>query len=503
MARKVKAKNAARAARGELVEPVRPQVASVDVVTQAPDWLAKGEAELRRLVSFLDLSQGFTLGLAECNFAPLRRQLISEIQRRCQPLPLAFEFIDFTARTDLISPKSEIVKELHRRPANPPGTKLVVMVYGLESSVRITDKHPAALVDLNLSRDAFPRDVPHPLVLWLPDYLLTTLSRVAPDFWSWRSGTFHFPASKLLRERALTEILRTGLSVLDVDAQEKQHRIHMLEALLQEHMPSLGEPLSDDQWAALAILYELMHGHLAIGHARQAIEYGERALRLARLLRNRRAESMVLGDLGIAYRLLDQYQRAIECYKQALAIAKEIGYRRGEGAALTNLGNIYFSSLGEARKAIGYYKRTLRIARELGDRRLAGQALDCLGSAYGFLGRYQRAIEYHEQALAIAQEIGDKRLRETALINLGLTHDLLGQYLRAIECYEQALVIARELGDRRGEASTHYGLGLTLEEIGQADQAVSEFQQALILYVTLELDRDAQDVRERLRELGA
>ena len=526
MARKRKAKNAVRAARGEPVEPVRPQVASADA-TQAPDWLAKGEAELRhlllplspgerqypwltkyeaelqRLVSFLDLSQGFTLGLAECNFAPLRRQLISEIQRKCQLLPLAFELIDFTARTDVISPKSEIIKELHRRPINAPGTKLVVMVCGLESSVRIADRYPAALVDLNLSRDAFPRDVPHPLVLWLPDYLLTTLSRVAIDFWSWRSGTFHFPAPTLLRERILGETVRTGLGVLDVDAQGKQNRIHTLEVLLQEYLPSVGEPSSDDQWAALEILHELMLGHLAIGHAQQVIEYGERALKLTRVLRDRRAESMVLGNLGIAYRFLGQYQRAIECHERALAIAQEIGYRRGEGVALTNLGGIYFSSLGEAQKAIGYFTQTLRIAREIGDKKLAGQALDCLGSAYNSLDQYQRAIKYQEQALAIAREIGDKRLEGAALSSLGLTHDLLGQYLKAIECHEQALVIARELGDRRSEASTHYGLGLTLEEIGRADQAASEFQQALILYETLELDLDAQNVRESLRELGA
>ena len=77
--------------------------------------------------------------------------------------------------------------------------------------------------------------------------------------------------------------------------------------------------------------------------------------------------------------------------------------RRGEGNALGNLGLAY-SDLGEYQKAIEYYEQALEIAREIGDKQGEGNALCNLGVAYDFLGEYQKAIKYHTQYLEIARK---------------------------------------------------------------------------------------------------
>ncbi|HUV83226.1 MAG TPA: tetratricopeptide repeat protein, partial [archaeon] len=87
------------------------------------------------------------------------------------------------------------------------------------------------------------------------------------------------------------------------------------------------------------------------------------------LLDNPQSHSLVLGNLGLAYRDLGQVEKAIEYYEKALVIAREIGDRRGEGADLGNLGNAY-RNLGQVEKAIEYYEQSLMIGREIRDPRI-------------------------------------------------------------------------------------------------------------------------------------
>ncbi|MFA6373755.1 MAG: NB-ARC domain-containing protein, partial [Methanothrix sp.] len=72
-------------------------------------------------------------------------------------------------------------------------------------------------------------------------------------------------------------------------------------------------------------------------HPRERISWLETALVAARVLKNKRMESIHLGNLGNTYLVLSDAQKSIDYYEQALAIAREIGDRRGEGTCLGNL----------------------------------------------------------------------------------------------------------------------------------------------------------------------
>ncbi|MGD8450650.1 MAG: tetratricopeptide repeat protein [Phycisphaerae bacterium] len=210
-------------------------------------------------------------------------------------------------------------------------------------------------------------------------------------------------------------------------------------------------------------------------HGRKQIVWREAALSAARRLADRRAESVHLGSLGLAYADLGEPRRAIEVYEQALAIDREIDDRRGEGADSGNLGNAYYS-LGEPRRAIEFYEQQLTITREIGDRRGEGNALGSLGIAYAALGEPRRAIEFCEHQLRIMREIGDRRGEATALGNLGIAYAALGEPRRAITFYEQQLAIAREIGDRRGEAVASWNAGLACEKLGDSPRAIELMQ---------------------------
>jgi tetratricopeptide (TPR) repeat protein len=253
-----------------------------------------------------------------------------------------------------------------------------------------------------------------------------------------------------------------------------------------------------DRGAESLHLGNLGIAYASLGEYRRAIEYHEQRLQIAREIGDRRGEGSALGNLGFAYDSLGEYRRAIEYQEQRLQIAREIGDRRGEGSALGSLGVVY-ASLGEYRRAIEYQEQCLHIARQIGDRRGEGQALGNLGNAYDSLGDYRRAMEYQEQRLQIAREIGDRRGEERGLGNMGTIYYSRGEYRRAIDYYEQQLGIAREIGDRSGEGNGLWNMGLVFYQLGDRAEAIANASVALKILEQIE-SPDVDRVRKQLAE---
>jgi tetratricopeptide (TPR) repeat protein len=231
-------------------------------------------------------------------------------------------------------------------------------------------------------------------------------------------------------------------------------------------------------------------------HPRERMVWLEAALAAARRLKDRAAEAVHLGNLGLTNADLGETRRAIGFYEQRLAIAREIGDRRGYGNVMGNLGLAY-ADLGETHRAIKFYEESLAIAREIGDQRGAGNVLRNLGVAYRQLGEPRRAIDFYKQHLAIAREMGGRQAEGTALSNLGIAHQQLGETRSALEFYEQHLVIAREIGDRRGEGSALWNLSLVLDKLRKRPQAIAHAEAALKLFEAIE-DPNAAMVRGQL-----
>ena len=228
------------------------------------------------------------------------------------------------------------------------------------------------------------------------------------------------------------------------------------------------------------LLSELGSNTLRRGDARKALDYFDKALTIAKEIKDKGGEIIDLGNLGNVYSNLGELRKAIEYHERALVIAIEIGDRKGEERGLGSLGNVY-SNLGELRKAIEYHERALVIAKEIGDKRGEGSILGNLGNTFARLGELRKSIEYHERALVIAKEIGDKQGEERGLGNLGNVYSNLGELRKAVEYHERALVIAKEIGDKRGEGSILGNLGNTFARLGELRKSIEYHERALVI----------------------
>jgi len=448
--------------------------------------LDENERNLRELSLFVEETGGFRLGLVTFDTAQTRQTQLSLLAERLAPRPVFLTTLDLAKFPDETLLLQRLQSHLRENPA-PEGKTPAVMVVGLEAVLDYRETVPGIpspqpiLRNANIQRDAYPRLIPCPVVVWL----FPTASRIfaleAPDLWHWRSGSFRFSGPSDGRRKL--ERSHVGMPQLQSDRlprMEKAERIALLQDLLLELENALDRENSGNKARRAGLLTELGLAYHSVSNAERAMICLTDAARLYREVGNRRGEGTALGNLGNAYANLGQTEQAIGCYTQVLAIAREVGDRRSEGGTLGNIGNFYYT-VGQTEQAIGFYEQHLTIARVVGDRRSEGMVLGNLGIACYDLGQVEKAIEYYEQALAIVREVGDRRSEGMTLGNLGIVYANLGQTEQAIGYYEQDLTIAREVGDRRGEGSALGNLGIAYARLGQTEKSRNLLNQALCI----------------------
>ncbi|MBD2069574.1 tetratricopeptide repeat protein [Leptolyngbya sp. FACHB-671] len=351
------------------------------------------------------------------------------------------------------------------------------------------------------------REFRYPIVLWVSHRILKEISRRAPDFWSWRKAVLRFRAeTKATVNEGITvdsgtfnaDQLAVGKGRSPLAIQHNEPRNDFLPPLeeLQAEIQRLESTAPDSP--NLATLYDQLGRVYAdrvttgkaadLDQERQAaIASFQTAINRYQQLDRKSAQAAALNQLGNFLYSQSRFRDAIDFHQQHLSIAREIGDRRGEANALSNLGIAYFS-LGQYQQTIDFYRQSLAIDREIGDQQGEVIALSNLGIAYFSLGQYQRAIDFYQQSLTIERGIGNRRGEAYALGNLGLAYNSLGQYPQAIDFHQRHLNIAREIGDRQGEAYALGNLGLAYFSLGQYQEALEKIQQAKQLFFEIELD---------------
>lgn len=155
-------------------------------------------AELQRAIILRP--NRFSLVLVRCNYSRLQRLVVDYLQtttalvERSLPVHVATLLQALTAEPFTVAPAA-------------------LMVTGLEQVQNIAAVFKAA----NLGRNAFPKALPFPVVLWVSDRTLASLTRHAPDFKSFAAAPvrFEYPLDELIHSlRASTDSLFTTMITL-------------------------------------------------------------------------------------------------------------------------------------------------------------------------------------------------------------------------------------------------------------------------------------------------
>lgn len=161
------------------------------------------------------------------------------------------------------------------------------------------------------------------------------------------------------------------------------------------------EPVKEDAYAQLLRIYVSRYDYV------KALEYGEKAIAMARKLKSPQREALTLYNIGYIYIQQRELDKALDVNKKFLALCKEIENERYEGYAYGSLAEIY-QQQHQIVLARENGQKSLFLARKTGDRQMEGTSL--MGLAIGYLldKNYRVSRIYADSAMLIHQEMNSE-----------------------------------------------------------------------------------------------
>jgi tetratricopeptide (TPR) repeat protein len=445
---------------------------------------------VRRLVRSLDYAEGFWLGFVKCNLAAQRRKATADCKELLGPLGIRLIEVELTEPVSELLPvlKERIASEqsesgemfspspVVERGRSRDRRKLAIFVSGLEYSIPSSEAYPPVLSYLNLNRELFRQELPHPLVIWLPEYALTALARRAPDFWAWRSGLYEFAPEADLAMDTLDPVRREAMYVKSsLSGQAKRERLTMLKGLLADYC-ELGNGPHERQVQS-NILSEIGNVHFDLGEWADAKQALGNSLAIARNQADKANVAAIAHNLGRLAQNTGDYEEARRLYEESLKIEQDSGNKSGEAITLHELG-ILAQNMGDYEEARRLYEESLKIKCELSDKSGEAITLHELGRLAHDAGNYEEARQLYEQSLKIKREVSDWFGEASTFHQLGILAQNMGDYEEARRLYEESLKLLRVLGNKFGEALSLAQLALLDEEEGRLKEAVEHSKQA-------------------------
>jgi tetratricopeptide (TPR) repeat protein len=428
------------------------------------------------LLAFLQMSKGFKLGFVEVNFPPDINELIAQLEGhpQCQNIQLALIELDDPNLRFVLETLQQQLPQIDRQ----PDKKLVLLLRGLEKSIRTTGDYPPILTNLNYTRNSFLTALPHPTLFLLPDYAVTRIAQFAPDFWAWTSATFKFQAAPATLERVRQQIVDNSNRNRTYSKGEQAELIDLLERLLQEYT----EDTEASSRARIEVLNQLGSAHQSIREFETAQLYFYQSLELSRELKYLQGEATALYHLGnIAYDLR-QFQPTRSLFEQSLLVIEQTGDRQST-AKIYHLLGMVAQELREYEEAKHNYQLALEIYVEFGDRHSQASTYHQLGIVAQLMQEYAEARRNYQLALEIYVEFGDRYSQAGTYHQLGMVAQLMQEYKEAKHNYQLALEIKVEFGDRYSQASTYHQLGIVAQLMQEYVEARRNYQLALDIYV--------------------
>jgi CHAT domain-containing protein/tetratricopeptide (TPR) repeat protein len=234
---------------------------------------------------------------------------------------------------------------------------------------------------------------------------------------------------------------------------------------------------AEDLFEQARTIYLIASYYIEIGDQQRSLDYGTRALSVARASHDRKAEAWALDMIGQVFEHFDDKRKAVEYYDQALPLMRATNDRDGEANTLNFLGAAYVR-LGEKRKGLDYLEQAIKIFGEVQDLQRLSTTANNMGATYDDLGDYQHALERYQQALTMRRELEWRSGEALVLGNIGVVHSKLGEYQKALDAQKAALDINRSLDNRWNSAVNLNNIAKVYANLGDRQHALQFFEEA-------------------------
>jgi serine phosphatase RsbU (regulator of sigma subunit)/Tfp pilus assembly protein PilF len=210
----------------------------------------------------------------------------------------------------------------------------------------------------------------------------------------------------------------------------------------------------------------------------KTLEFGTKALALAKAQKNASGKAKALINLGKLYETLGENEKAVSHYFQSLKLFEGLHDSTGIVQVYNALG-VLFRNRENYDKALEYLTDAEKIGHRTNNPRLLAESYNNIGGIYYFRNDYDKALSYFQQSLVIRQQAGLKTETAKSLNNIGLVYKHKHQYDKALQYFLQSLQTQRDLGNKAGISTVLDNIGDIYFEKGDNQQALSYHLQGL------------------------
>ncbi len=212
-----------------------------------------------------------------------------------------------------------------------------------------------------------------------------------------------------------------------------------------------------------------------ISKYKQALEHHEKALTLARELKDIELEVSVLNMTGVVYRRIDAVRSALDKHNAALELAENHKnpsntLLKGISISLNSIGNIYLL-LRDYTMAESYFKRAIIREKELGSD--LGLAINFanLGIAYEERGQFEEALVNYRKSLAYNTKINSDLGKVICDNSIAQVYLKQNKPREALILIEESMEMVNQIGDQ-------FYIALANINLGWANSKLQNFQEA-------------------------
>lgn len=180
------------------------------------------------------------------------------------------------------------------------------------------------------------------------------------------------------------------------------------------------------------------------------------------------ASARVYNTIGVYYDLKGDYNQAIDSYKKAIEIWDALERKKwkkteklilaNKSKVVGNLGVIY-EQIEEYDLALDLYYYSLSLSEELNDTVAMAINLSNIGGVYYQQNLLDDALKSYEDALGLMQFLNNQAGVGQNLNNIGLIYSQRDSFLQALNCFQEALKIDERLERKNGIALKKGNIG--------------------------------------------
>lgn len=238
-------------------------------------------------------------------------------------------------------------------------------------------------------------------------------------------------------------------------------------------------------------LYNEIANELKYSNPNEMLDFGNKALTLAKENKFAIEEGRANLNLGTAHIILGNYDKSLAYFLWAKAIFEELEKTgstqevvRQEIARTYGSMGIVFSEQNNYAKALEYYLKSVNIYEEIGDETQGAKIYNNIGVAYQSQFQFVKALEYFLTSLEIQKKLNNPNVGITQT-NMANIYFELQEFDKAFAFYTEAKKSIEKHPNPRALGEWHNNIGAYYKQINQNDLAFENWQKAISTFKSI------------------